>query len=489
MALFGAVGTYLLAGRFTRSPPARAFVVAVFAVNGRWALQAAAGHTWHLAYALLPWCFFLFERAREGELRVGRVAALGAALAALIYTGGIYPLPHTLLVVGAWAIGVSLLERSPRPLLTLALSGLSAIGLAAPKLLPMLATFGRAPREIASDETLSLGAFFTTLTSRDQAFYSRPAEVSPYGWHEWGMYIGFPAVLLLGLGVVFVGGKRESLLKLIAVALVLLGFGSFHPNAPWPFLHAHLPVFRSQHVPSRFFYPAVLVAGLVVASGAGRWLEMDRRWRGVCELAAAVVVAYLAYDIAKVAEKPIADAMWMVAPAGIPRDNAFSTVKDPPYQYVKPDWAGPMYLAMLANTGVVDCYGTPPFTGKGALAKTDRRYRGEVYVDGGTAQVTAWSPNRIVVAIEGAPSGGHLVVNSNYDAGWSASVSASGSTAGASVIGDRSRLAVPVPGGASEVTLTYSPPRLFAGVMLFVVTCLGLGALAVRGRRAGEDAA
>ena len=59
MALIGAAGAYAAAGRFTTSRAARALVVALWAVNGRWALQAAAGHTWHLAYAFMPWCLAL----------------------------------------------------------------------------------------------------------------------------------------------------------------------------------------------------------------------------------------------------------------------------------------------------------------------------------------------------------------------------------------------------------------------------------------------
>jgi len=61
MALIGAVGAYAAASRFSSSHAARAFVVAVWAVNGRWGLQTAVGHTWHLAYAVLPWALFFFE--------------------------------------------------------------------------------------------------------------------------------------------------------------------------------------------------------------------------------------------------------------------------------------------------------------------------------------------------------------------------------------------------------------------------------------------
>ncbi|HVY46853.1 MAG TPA: hypothetical protein VHB21_13290, partial [Minicystis sp.] len=91
MALVGVFGAYAAASRFATREAPRALVVALYALNGRWGLQTAAGHTWHLAYALLPWCLYFFERARQPDRRVRDRFGLGAALAMLVYAGGIYP--------------------------------------------------------------------------------------------------------------------------------------------------------------------------------------------------------------------------------------------------------------------------------------------------------------------------------------------------------------------------------------------------------------
>src|SRR5580704_14711237 len=72
-AVLSAVGTWLLAGRFTRSMALRVFCCAVFVVNGRWALQAAAGHTWHLYYAWTPWTLYFFDRASGCDERGRRL--------------------------------------------------------------------------------------------------------------------------------------------------------------------------------------------------------------------------------------------------------------------------------------------------------------------------------------------------------------------------------------------------------------------------------
>jgi hypothetical protein len=492
MAAIGAVGAYAATSRFTTSHAARALTAVIWAVNGRWALQAASGHTWHLAYAWLPWCLFFFERARGATID-GRAAATiapeskrildfalgGACIAMLVYSGGIYPLPHTVLVLGVYALLLALLERSPRPLVVLAMIGLLGVGLAAPKLLPLIDGFRKAPRLIESSETMDLGALWTMLTSRDQAFSSRPARVTPYGWHEWGIYVGTIVTGALVLGVIFVQGRREAALKGLGILLVVLGFGAFHPDAPWTLLHQFSPVFRSQHVPSRFLYPAILILGLVVAAGIGRAISKRERTAPWLDAAAAVLVLALGVDIGLVARKPMEQAMWMVAPDNIPQGRPFHFEAEPPFQYKKRDWAGPMYLAMLGNTGVINCYGAPPFDRKGAIAVKDARYKGEVHVEGeGTAKLVAWTPNHVVIDVDGATPSSLLVYNMNFDEGWS-------SDAGA-VVPFENAVATRLPAGSSRVTLRYRPPYLCAGLLLGVATLAGL-ALAHRRARRDEE--
>src|SRR4029079_8028360 len=117
----------------------------------------------------------------------------------------------------------------------------------------------------------------------------------------------------------------------------------------------------------------------------------------------ALAVLALGIDVARIAQKPMAAAMWMVPPHRITQGRPFHFEQEPPFQYKRRDWAGPMYLAMLGNTGVINCYGTPPFAHKGARPVTDPRYRGEARVVGrGTARVAEWSPNRVVIDVEGA---------------------------------------------------------------------------------------
>ncbi len=481
MALIGAIGAYAAASRFTTSHAARAFVVAVWAVNGRWGLQTAVGHSWHLAYAFLPWALFFFERARQTPSRKLDLVLLGASFAALVYAGGIYPLPHTVLTIGLYAVILGVLEKSLRPLVVLGLGGLCGVCLAAPKLLPMLDVFGKAPRLVPSPEVLDLGAFFTLLTSPDQSYFSRPARVSPYGWHEWGMYISLPGALLLALGIVLVQGKREAALKVTGVFVGLLGFGAFHPAAPWTLMHAFVPVFKSQHVPSRFLYPAVFVLALVTAAGLGRLVEkVERKQRWVDAFVAALMLL-LAQDVARIAQLPMNQAMWMVPPDNLPQGE-FSFEQEVPFHYKKRDWVGPMYLAMLGNRGVINCYGTPPFERRGALARTDKKYQGEVFVMGGqgTAKVAGRTFNTATIHVENVSDQAVLVFNMNFDEGWSSSIG--------QLFNQDNRIAVRLPSGTHEVKLSYRAPGFFAGLLIGLGTLVACIVLVRRERReeAGE---
>jgi hypothetical protein len=459
MGLLGALGAYAFTGRFTRSFAARALVVALWAVNGRWALQAAAGHTWHLAYAWMPWCFYFFERARERPLRFPYVFGLAACLAMLVYAGGVYPLPHTVLALVLYASALAILERSWLPVVRLAQAGILGFGLCAPKLLPMLVTFRRTPRFVDSVEKVDLGGLVTLLTSRDQKFHARPV-VLPHGWHENGMYISAVGLVVLVAAVLLVWSRREVALKMVGLILVALGLGAFHPLAPWALLHAHAPFFRSQHVPIRFLYPALLLLAVVAAAGVGR-IVSRRPW---LDAAAALAVLVLAIDISSVARQPMTESMWMVAPS-IPEGDPFHFEQEPPFQYVRKDWAGPMYLAMLGNRGVINCYGVPPFGERGARALTDPHYRGEAYVeaaDGSAvdvpARVVTWSPNRAVVELDAAVGDGFIVYNMNYDPGWE-------SDAGPVVSRD-DKVAVRIDGAKTRVTFRYRPPGLWVGLFL-----------------------
>ncbi|HEY5241208.1 MAG TPA: hypothetical protein VIJ22_07080 [Polyangiaceae bacterium] len=194
-AVVAAAGCWLLASRFTTSRALCALCAVAGAVNSRWALQIAAGHTWHLYYGLLPWVLYLFDRAIEPAVptRGGRRDAVLAAvcLAAMVYGDAIYPVPHTAFALTLYAVVVAVSRRSWRPVRALALVAALAVGLSGPKLLPLYEAMGRFPRWTSSVEVIFPWNLPAVLTWRVGDYEARTSFT--FGlWHEWGLYLGWP---------------------------------------------------------------------------------------------------------------------------------------------------------------------------------------------------------------------------------------------------------------------------------------------------------
>jgi hypothetical protein len=492
-ALVSMIGAWLLAGRFTRSAAARALVVVAFAVNGRWALQLAAGHTWHLVYGLTPWALYYYDRAVGADParvapRLRDTVFMGATMALMVYGGGIYPLPQTAVLVALYGVFLSAVLRSWRPVGVGVVAGAIALGLSAPKLLPILEVLGRFPRLIDSTEVMDMTGFVLILTGPDQDMGSPAVHVSQWGWHEWGMYIGWAVFGLVTLGCIVGRGLRESPLKWTGLAALVLGLGSFDPHAPWPLLH-HLPVFKSQHVPSRWMYPALLLLSTVTASVLERALRRAGRARGWIEVAMVPAVGWIAYDVAAAARLPMthtfANQMPAVAEATWPFRTEITIPREMDYA---PDYAPPSLPAEMANIGTIAC-GTFPglnvyvrdqngrVSGLGARGRGDPLYRGEAYVpDGvGQAEIVSFSPNAIAVRVTGAQAGEHVVLNQNWDAGWRAD--------GEPAMNWADTIAGQLHAADSTVVFRYRPRLWYPGLAACMATLGGIGFVYAARRR------
>lgn len=499
-ALWGAAGAWLLASRFTRSPALRAFVAVVFAVNGRWALQLAAGHAWHLVYAWTPWVLFFFDRAAGLRPELGaprwRDAVWAAAsLAMMVYAGGVVPLSHTALALAAYAVLVTAGARSARPLLALGLAAGLAVGLSAPKLLPVLAVAARHPRVVESTETLDPTQLAQLLTNREQPFDASHAGVGGPSWHEVGMYLGWPAVVVLLVGVLATRGRGARALAAVGLLCVVFGLGAFNKAAPWSLLH-QLPVFRTQQAPARWLYPAVLLLACASAGALERGLARSGRARWALEIAALLAVAGIAFDVGRVARLPLRDRVAFAGPTTPESTGPFRVEPRLPaaLQY-QPGEAAPTALsAELANIGTIECSTFAPLANVGgavALAGHDGRppglgahgvgapgYRGEAYLaDGvGTATIVGWAPDAVDVRVDGAQPGELVVLNQNWDPGWSAD--------GERALDRDGTVAGRASQAAQTVRFRYRPPWIWPGLLLFAVTAGALVLLERRARRA-----
>lgn len=503
VAVLSAIGTWLLAGRFTRSAGLRLFACAVFVVNGRWALQATAGHLWHLYYAWTPYVLFFYDRAARPTPRdpAGRsnwpnAFAAGAFIALMVYTGAIYPLPQTVTLVALYAAGLAMAQRSLRPILLAAACGAVSFGLSAPKLMPVVDTLSRFPRHTDSPEVLTLGTLIPALITPEQTMGSHPAPTSAWGWHEWGMYIGWiPLVALLG-ALASVETRLERHLRAIGLVLLLVAAGSFHAYAPWPLLR-RLPIFASQHVPSRWMYPSILVLAMAAVAVGERWLGRLRRRRPWAEIAVLVVAAWIAVDVGRQSSYATAGAFWMRLPHIEPSPTGFRQEHaiPPNLEYARRDWAPSALGAAMAGIGVIECNTFPGLNiyakdrngviaGLGAVATSDPRYRGEVYDlenRDASASFVRWSPNEMVVAVHGAKPGDTLVLNQNWDPSWKAD--------GVPAIRWEDKVATHLAASDAVVTFRYRPRTLPWAVGILAATVAAIAVVIRRERRRTDDAA
>jgi hypothetical protein len=509
-ALWSALGCWLLASRFTGSAVLRAFLAIAVAVNSRWALQIGAGHTWHLLYGLLPWVLYLFDRAIDPASAAPRarrdLILAGVCLAVMGYGDAIYPLPHTAFLLAVYAVLLARSTRSWRPVRALAAVGAIGAGLASPKLLPLYEQLQRYPRHIRSEEAIQPLDIIKILTWRVGDFRATTSFTNGM-WHEWGLYLGWLGLALLVAGVAASRGTRERALKWIAFVMILFVIGGPHQLMPWRLFHL-LPLFKSQHVPSRWLYPAVIALACVAVSGAERWLGRAGERRALFEAALGFAAPVVALDMALVARMPIAQSFVFPAPSGEDVTAASSQVgagpvsaggappfrmlhRLPPRQDYRPSlWDVATLPAVIDNVGTLECdtydgvhislrdeEGRMP--GVGAWGEDDPEYRGEAYVaeGGATATIASWTPNEVEVRVDGAQPGDHLVMNQNWDAGWRAD--------GAPAIAYRDAVASVLRSPHQTVRFRYWPRSLAPGLLLFGVT-LTSTALWLLGRRGSE---
>jgi hypothetical protein len=494
------VGAWLVASRFTRSPGVRALAAIVFALDGRWALQLAGGHLWHLTYALVPWVLFFLDRAigadaSLGPPRRGNVVWAGACLALMVYAGGAYPWPQTVLLLGVYALWLTVATRTLWPLTALALTSAVAFGLAAPKLLPVLDILARYPRVTLAAVRLSPEGLSGALLDPDQTFKVSGPGVAADSWFEVGIYVGTAAAAWLVLGALSAGGRREQPLRALAIVFVALSLGPFHEYAPWT-IARQLPVLATQAMPSRWMLLAVLATACAAAGASERALTHAGRMRLGIEVALVVAVAWIGFDITTVARRPLLEELTLPVSAAPDSTAPFVTQTKLPAALQPPDpWAPASLPAERANLGTIECNTFPGLSNYAAIATTmpaydgrpsgigargreDPDYKGEAFlVEGrGVARIVAWAPGAVTVQVEGAQPGDHVVLNQNWDPGWS--------VRGADAWSYRNAIAATLKNGTATVRFTYGSRLAWLGVLLLLATVSALvAARRPRGRR------
>jgi hypothetical protein len=491
--VIGIWGTWLMAAQYTRSAALCGLVCVCFVLNGRWAMQVATGHDWHWYYALTPWLFLFFDRALRAEDAKRRLSSLvlgGLVVALLVYTCAIYPLPQSLTLLGIYALALSAYARfsaGPRPeartwtqpLRILIAITLIGVGLAGPKLLPALELMARFPRAVESTEFVELRTLVVALTAWGQSPNAASAPIPQWGWHEYGIYVGWiPFLAMLALAP-YAAGDRARSLRVAALVALVLGLGAFHPYAPWTLLHK-LPLYSSQHVPSRWLHPGVLLFAVIAVSVSERALSARKR-RWPFEAGLLLLLGYVAFDVSYESGESLRGAFGYTM-RQLPPPGEYFQVKEVPaeLQYDRRGYAPESMPAMLTNRGVIDCTMMPAQSvwgpkdangrviGIGARGRDEPDYRGEVFTKSGRGalHITSWSPNAIEVSFTGAAPGDLLVLNQNWDPGWRVNDTPAENEA--------DRVGFVLPSAQGSARFAFWPRGLGWGIFLFMLTVAAL---------------
>jgi hypothetical protein len=440
-------GALILARTYGLSRIAAVAPAAVFAGCSYWYLHLAEGHTTWLAYAYLSWIM--------AAAAAGRPLAAGIGLALAVMEGGAYAVAHALVALVVLAAYRAVAERTTRPFLVLALAGLMAMGLAAPKLLEMQPLLTRYPRVVASPEPVRVELAVRGLVDRRQDLLETPRVEPDYGFHEYGAYVG-PFVLVLALLCAFVASRAMVpwlVLFCVTVAFAL-GWTLGGEHSPWALLH-RVPLFASLRIPSRILIVAVLALGMLAGFAVEGLTRRGSRWRIA---AAATILAAAVIDMALVGPPNLRYVFHRPAVVREPSSTFIQRREEDFHE---------MYSLARANMGALTCY-EPLEPEVFPMGANEGEYRGEYYaLFGADVKLLTWSPNQLTLAVV-ADRSDVLVINSNYDASWQV-VSGRGRT-----VNHEGLLAVEIQAGSQELVIGYARTRFVVGLVIAIVA-LGLG--------------
>jgi hypothetical protein len=395
----------------------------VYILSSIYALHIAVGHTVWMPVAFLPYVFLFYIKSNK-EKKYLKNAVMSSLFLVLIFLGsGIYIFLFTILFLSSYSLLETIKNRNMKAIKTVILVFVIVIMVSAVKIIPMIEFLGEYAQPAKHLQPTSLSTTLSALLSRDQAqklnavFFYYKDDKFPWGWHEYGTYIGIIPLLLFVTGSVMLF-KRYTSLIVSAILFFVLSLGNSFPLSPWLLLH-RLPVINSLHGPSRFILVFVFCSAIIAGAVLSRFEKKSAKIKiGKYIISSRVlvflVVAGVLIDLMLVGIPIFKDA-FTVTPKKINR-HEFT-------QVLSTDIYNSQYPNMLSNVGTVNCYervhpeikAIPRLNDKGVRYVN---YKGEAYMAETNKRVMIkyFSPNKVVVEAEK----GLVVLNQNYVRGWQA---------------------------------------------------------------------
>ena len=448
---------WLLARSEFRLSRGAAFVAATtWAFCGFQNQHYSGGHFTFVPFLFFPGAILLWRRA-ETDMRMA--VGLGLLVALTIYEGGVYPLPHLVLM-----LGVETLMRiwPARRFVAIARAGavvvLVAFTVGAARFLPVIDQLRSHTRPLGIEtDAMQWSTLKDIFLSRD---HGRSVAGQMYVWPEFGDYLG-PFILVLAVIGLFLAGVENTWMIVLLVWAFLLMLGHVGRFAPWSLLKAHVFPFKEMRVPSRFVASLTMWISICAGLGIDRLAEKARRWFGAKNGSEPLRVALLGIALVGAGEMIGVGISWSAQCFTTPAEVK---VEASPHLY----YGGAGLAAFLdqprQNRGRLECWeewsfmaGAPLWNGDVTQAKSQS--------DGAVVEATSRTPNTFTLDID-AKQPARILINSTYDRGWRTNVGTLDNL-------DR-ELVLDVPAGRHHVELRYWPHGLTLGLWL-----TGLGIVAV----------
>lgn len=445
------------------SPMGSAFAAIVFNMSGFLAGVHGVGWINLLTYHLIPGVILCFERGFESW----PWRCLGGVLLAwMILSGGTYPFPYTLVILGlltAVRTAQALLNESNtgldrvQPILTtLVMIGLG-LALSSVRLLPLTAVVFGLPRSVPAyipryDST----ALFGNLLFEVRDLISHPRNY----------YIGsIPLVLAL----VAWSAKAHSA-RLMAIVFFFFAMGNFAWWAPTNWL-AQLPLFNQLRAHHR--YMSVVTMYLALASGfglmaierlPGRLIERFRATerfhplmlvltRG---LAGFVVICVILFVHNRLTENH-GDVTARTYLEQLPLFDRTSDFKQARGNYRCQHYFGPL------NRGNLSCLEATKFPQSRLLRADLAAEEYPLVPSHATVTRKKWTPNSIMLDVD-ATIRARVLINQNYHRYWRSNIG--------QVVDHDGLLAVDLPRGHHQLKLAYRDPFFYLGAAITSLTAI-----------------
>lgn len=421
--------------------------------------------SWLHALAIMPW--LVRSVWLSGNRSASRHAMIAGALhALLLWCGSIHHFVFVPLLMSLVALARVVSLKSFRPFGALALSFVTSLGLAAPRLLPIFDVYQYFQREVSPEGRfvtwkLLLASFVEPvvpwridLSSLEQTWI-HAGQGHAVQWVNAGSFMGPVAVGFAFIGAVS-SDRRGITFLMIATVFAWASFGTAYEPSIWRWL-CSLPVFGSMRAPERLVmyvtFAVAMLSGFGVAQ-IGRIVAPSSQLvrRVIAGTGGVLFIAPMIWFNAPIA----ATAFCVPAPDIAPAGRFF---QGPPRQDER-QWGGELYVSVVENRGNPIAESDIPMP---VLVKSsdESGYRGEAYLlSGRPLESLTLTPNTVQIeaSLNAADT---LVVNQNFFPGYRVE-----GVPGAQVYEREGLIALDLPPGTHHIRLVFTQPSVWRGLIV-----------------------